>query len=41
MHGQGPERGAASASCTSYNLGVFLQGTNLPEEMADWSLTSL
>jgi hypothetical protein len=25
----------------AYNLGVFLQGTVLPEEMADWSLTSL
>lgn len=25
----------------AYNLGVFLQATNLPEEMADWSLTSL
>lgn len=24
-----------------YNLEVFLQGTNLPEEIADWSLTSL
>ncbi len=23
------------------NLGVFLQGTDLPEEIADWSLTSL
>ena len=25
----------------AYNLGVFLQGVELPEEMADWSLTSL
>lgn len=25
----------------AYNLGVFLQGDALPEEMADWSLTSL
>jgi DDE family transposase len=25
----------------AYNLGVFLQGTDLPEEMADWPLTSL
>jgi len=25
----------------AYNLGVFLQGTDLPEEVADWSLTSL
>ncbi len=25
----------------AYNLGVFLQGTDLPEEMSDWSLTSL
>jgi hypothetical protein len=25
----------------AYNLGIFLQGTDLPEEMADWSLTSL
>ena len=25
----------------AYNLGVFLQGTDLPEEMADWSLTSV
>jgi len=25
----------------AYNLGVFLQGLELPEEMADWSLTSL
>jgi hypothetical protein len=25
----------------AYNLGVFLQGAELPEEMADWSLTSL
>jgi hypothetical protein len=25
----------------AYNLGVFVQGTDLPEEMADWSLTSL
>lgn len=25
----------------AYNLGVFLQGTDMPEEMADWSLTSL
>jgi hypothetical protein len=25
----------------AYNLGVFLQGTDLPEEMANWSLTSL
>ncbi len=25
----------------AYNLGVFLQNTGLPEEIADWSLTSL
>ena len=25
----------------AYNLGVFLQGVDLPEEMVDWSLTSL
>jgi len=25
----------------AYNLGVFLQRTDLPEEVADWSLTSL
>ena len=25
----------------AYNLGVFPQGTNLPEQTADWSLTSL
>jgi hypothetical protein len=25
----------------AYNLGVFLQAADLPEEMADWSLTSL
>ncbi len=25
----------------AYNLGVFLQGTDLPEEIADWSLTSM
>jgi hypothetical protein len=25
----------------AHNLGVFLQGTDLPEEMANWSLTSL
>ncbi len=25
----------------AYNLGVFLQGVDLPEEMADWSLTSI
>jgi transposase len=25
----------------AYNLGVFIQGTDLPEEVADWSLTSL
>ena len=25
----------------AYNLGVFLQSADLPEEMADWSLTSL
>lgn len=25
----------------AYNLGVFLQGSDLPEEMADWSQTSL
>lgn len=25
----------------AYHLGVLLQGTDLPEEMADWSLTSL
>ena len=25
----------------AYNLGVLLQGTELPEEVADWSLTSL
>jgi len=25
----------------AYNLGVFLQGADLPEEIADWSLTSL
>jgi Transposase DDE domain group 1 len=25
----------------AYNLGVFLQGAELPEEIADWSLTSL
>ena len=25
----------------AYNLGVFLQGTDLPEEIADWLLTSL
>ena len=25
----------------AYNLGAFLQGTDLPKEMADWSLTSL
>jgi hypothetical protein len=25
----------------AYNLGTFLQGADLPEEVADWSLTSL
>ena len=25
----------------AYNLGVLLQGAELPEEVADWSLTSL
>ena len=25
----------------AYNLGVFLQGTDLPEQISDWSLTSL
>lgn len=25
----------------AYNLGVFLQGADLPEEIADWSLASL
>ncbi len=25
----------------AYNLGVFLQGTDLPKELADWSLTSV
>ena len=25
----------------AYNLGVFLQGVDLPEEVADWSLTSI
>jgi len=25
----------------AYNLGVFLQATELPEEMTDWSLTGL
>ena len=25
----------------AYNIGVFLQGTDLTYEMADWSLTSL
>ncbi len=25
----------------AYSPGVFLKGTDLPEEMADWSLTSL
>ena len=25
----------------AYNLGIFLQGADLPEEMVDWSLTSL
>jgi hypothetical protein len=25
----------------AYNLGIFLKGADLPEEMADWSLTSL
>ena len=25
----------------AYNLGVFLQGKDLPEQIADWSLTSL
>jgi len=25
----------------AYNLGVFLQGADLPEEIADWSLTSI
>ncbi len=25
----------------AYNLGVFLQGVELPEEIADWSLTSI
>lgn len=25
----------------AYNLGVFLQGADLPDEIADWSLTSL
>lgn len=25
----------------AYNLGIFLQGADLPEEMADWSLTRL
>jgi regulation of enolase protein 1 (concanavalin A-like superfamily) len=25
----------------AYNLGVFVQGTDLPEQIADWSLTSL
>ena len=24
-----------------YNLGVFLQGADLPEEIANWSLTTL
>ena len=27
--------------CLACNLGVFLQGTDLPEQIADWSLTSL
>ena len=25
----------------AYNLGVLLQGTDLPEQIADWSLASL
>jgi len=25
----------------AYNLGVFVQGTDLPEQIADWSLSSL
>jgi regulation of enolase protein 1 (concanavalin A-like superfamily) len=25
----------------AYNIGVFLKGTGLPDEIADWSLTSL
>jgi len=25
----------------AYNIGVFLQGADLPDEVADWSLTSL
>ena len=25
----------------AYNLGIFLRGAGLPEEMADWALTSL
>ena len=25
----------------AYNLGVFVQGTDLPEQIADWSLASL
>ena len=25
----------------AYNFGVFLQGTDLPEEISDWSFTSL
>ena len=40
MQGHGTERGPASASCIGYILGVFLKGADLPEEMADWSLTS-
>lgn len=32
---------ASKLHTLAYNLGVFLQGTDLPEEMADCSLTSL
>lgn len=41
MQGHGEKRGAATASALAYNLTIFLQSADLPEEMADWSLTSL
>ncbi len=42
LQGHGAERRSRlQLHALAYNLGVFLQGTDLPEQMADWSLASL
>ncbi len=39
--GNGAKEVRLQLHALAYNLGVFLQGAELPEEIADWSLTSL